>query len=76
MLPYHGFVKGRFDDHKIELQFAESLVVIQGQRLGELWLALQLQDVRRVCLTSEACDPFECEVEKIEIRLGAELDPF
>lgn len=46
MLPWSAFVSGIFDGGRIALNFTDWRIVIEGDRLKELWSSLQLQDVR------------------------------
>lgn len=73
MLPYHSFVRGRFEGGRITLHFGDLLVIVDGESLEELWEGLQLQDVRIVrSLGAASTEAGECSIKRIAIRNAAE----
>lgn len=67
MFSYSSFASGNFTGGRIELNFQDWLLEIDGRNLDEVWRLLQMQDLRCVCLTREnqGADISSCQIHAI-----------
>lgn len=53
MLPWSSFASGILREGRIELNFQEWRVEIEGRNLGEVWKLLQMQDLRVIRVSAQ-----------------------
>lgn len=72
MLPWSAFVSAIFDGDRIALSFTDWRIVIEGDRLEELWSSLQLQDVRVLRVATRPED-HECHIRALRMQAVTEV---